>query len=304
MTSTDIQFNKKQKFINIKSVIEKEFDNVFIDNSFNTSENSNIYISFNYKGQYIYCYFCENNICYGKNNIKTEYSSLGSDRPNDIKTEAFKIIAQYFDCVFWENDCSEDNFIKFTRTKKIPKLEYPIGYKSETQTNKNIAWFLPRPKKDRYKGGMPLYCENWLIDLATDILYPNKDLHLLNVFCGMNQRGFRVDMKEEVKPDLICDIHKLSEYLKPVHPRFNIIIADPPYSTEEAKEIYGTPPLKYKTWTSECDKYLKVGGLFMIYHKYIVPNPDPKKYEVVKRVFIGNRTMHLPRVCVVFKKKH
>ena len=44
-----------------------------------------------------------------------------------------------------------------------------MTYKSETQ-NKNIAWFLPRPKKDRYKGGMPLYCEEWLVHLAKDIL--------------------------------------------------------------------------------------------------------------------------------------
>ena len=27
------------------------------------------------------------------------------------------------------------------------------GYKSPTQTEKNIAWFLPRPKPDHYKGG-------------------------------------------------------------------------------------------------------------------------------------------------------
>lgn len=39
------------------------------------------------------------------------------------------------------------------------------GYKSETQ-QKNIAWFLPRPKPDKYRDGMPLYAEEWLLDLA------------------------------------------------------------------------------------------------------------------------------------------
>lgn len=175
-------------------------------------------------------------------------------------------------------------------------------YKTETQ-NKNIAWFLPRPKPDRYKGGMPLYCENWLISLAEEILYPNKDIHLLNLFCGMNQRGFRVDIKAEVNPDLVCDAHKLSEFLKPVGPRFNIILADPPYSDDEAKTIYGTGKLNYKKWTAEADKYLKVGGLLIVYHKYVMPNPNPEKYEVVKRVFVGNRTYHLPRVAIYFRKK-
>ena len=173
------------------------------------------------------------------------------------------------------------------------------GYKSPTQTGKNIAWFLPRPKKDRYRGGMPLYCEEWLISLGKDLL--GCEPKLLNLFCGMNSYGFRVDIKKEVEPDLLCDAHSFAEKLE--GERFNLIIADPPYSTEEARDIYGTPPLKYKIWTNECDKVLDNGGLLMVYHKYVMPNPNPEKYEVVKRVFIGSRPMHLPRVCIVFKKR-
>ena len=172
------------------------------------------------------------------------------------------------------------------------------SYKTETQ-NKNIAWFLPRPKPDHYKGGMPLYCEKWLVELAEEVLQKEKP-KLLNLFCGMNQLGFRVDIKEEVKPDLICDAHKLSEF---INEEFDVILADPPYSDDEAKEIYGTPKLKYKTWTSEADKILKPGGLLIVYHKYVMPNPNPDKYEVAKRVFIGNRTYHLPRVAIYFRKK-
>lgn len=193
------------------------------------------------------------------------------------------------------------DFEKWLKKNKI------TGYKAETQTGKNIAWFLPRPKPDRYKGGMPLYCEDWLIDLAQDILKMKHTPYTLNAFCGMNKRGIRVDLNPDVKPDIVGDVHKLSEIsssiIGPVGPRFDLIIADPPYSTDEAKEIYGTPPLKYKQWTAECDKFLKAKGLLMVYHKYVMPNPNPEKYVVVKRVFIGNRTMHLPRVCIVFQKK-
>lgn len=172
------------------------------------------------------------------------------------------------------------------------------GYKSHTQTEKNIAWFLPRPKKDRYKGGMPLYCEEWLIALAKDILQ-TEEIRLLNLFCGMNKYGFRIDIKEDVKPDLVCDAHIFSEKITQ---KFNLIIADPPYSSEESKTLYGTPPLKYKKWCAECDKVLDKDGLLMVYHKFVMPNPNSEKYVVVKRVFIGNRTMHLPRVCIVFRK--
>ena len=178
------------------------------------------------------------------------------------------------------------------------------GYKAPTQTEKNIAWFLPRPKPDHYKGGMPLYCEDWLVALAKDILKTNS-IRLLNLFCGMNKQGLRIDINSEVKPDILCDAHSFSKEIKKwkVNWKFDVILADPPYSNEESKELYGTGKLNYNTWTKECDKVLAPGGLLMVYHKYVMPNPDPEKYEVVKRVFVGNRTMHLPRVCIIFKKK-
>ena len=178
------------------------------------------------------------------------------------------------------------------------------GYKSKIQ-EKNIAWFLPRPKRDRYKGGMPLYAEEWLIELAKDILLKRgREIDLLNLFCGMNKFGYRIDIKPEVNPDLVADAHEFTKkYSYSYDRKFDVIFADPPYSTDEAREIYGTPPLNYKKWTAECDKVLRKGGLLIVYHKYIMPNPNPDKYEVIKRVFIGNRTYHLPRVAIIFRKK-
>ena len=170
-------------------------------------------------------------------------------------------------------------------------------YDTETQ-KKNLAWFLPRPKPDKYKGGMPLHAERWCLQLARDIL-GNQQAEILNLFCGMNQEGFRVDINPEVKPDLLCDAHSLS-----IPDRsFDIIFADPPYSNEEAKEIYGTPKLNYKKWTAEATKHLRSKGLLIVYHKYVMPNPNPEIYQVEKRVFIGNRVYHLPRVAVYFRRK-
>lgn len=173
-------------------------------------------------------------------------------------------------------------------------------WESETQ-QKNLAWFLPRPKPPYYKGSMPLYAEKWLLDLARNILGEEHTWSILNLFCGTNKQGFRVDLNPEVEPDLVCDAHFISQSLYPR--KFEIILADPPYSTEEAKELYGTPPLKYKVWTAECDNLLKPGGLLIVYHKFVMPNPNPDKYFVEKRVFIGNRPYHLPRVAIFFRKK-
>lgn len=174
------------------------------------------------------------------------------------------------------------------------------SYKNKTQ-EKNIAWFLPRPKPDHYKGGMPLYAEEWLIQLAEEILKRN-DINILNLFCGMNKIGFRIDLNPDVKPDLLADAHTFAENWN--DNLFDVILADPPYSAEEAKELYGTGKLNYNKWTKQCDKILKRGGLLIVYHKYVMPNPDPENYEIIKRVFIGNRTRHIPRVAIYFQKKH
>jgi hypothetical protein len=189
------------------------------------------------------------------------------------------------------------------------------SYVSEIQ-NKNIAWFLPRPRPDHYKGGMPLHAEEWLLKLGRTLLFEtgfinsknlNHKIKIMNLFCGMNKYGFRVDIKEEVNPDYICDAHDLFSKVGMrtrinSYGKFDIILADPPYSNKESEEIYGTGKLNYKKWTDECDKVLEVGGLLMIYHKYVMPNPDSNKYSVLKRIFIGNRPYHLPRACIIFRK--
>jgi len=109
MTTTYIQFAEKQDFETIKSVIEKEFTNVKNHKKISDLD----YISFDYKGENIYCHFLKDNIIHGKDNAVTKCSSLASDRPNATKTEAFKIIAKHFNCRFWENDCDETDSILY-----------------------------------------------------------------------------------------------------------------------------------------------------------------------------------------------
>jgi hypothetical protein len=169
---------------------------------------------------------------------------------------------------------------------------------TETQ-QKNIAWFLPRPKPDRYKGGMPLYAEEWLLRLALQIL-GKDEASILNLFSGMSKHGLRIDINPEVHPDVCCDAHELTKH---VHEMFDIILADPPYSNQEAKVIYGTPKLNYRIWTAQATQVLNPGGLLIVYHKYVMPNPDPDAYQLVKRVFIGSRVWHVPRIAIYFQKK-
>lgn len=176
--------------------------------------------------------------------------------------------------------------------------------------NKNIALFLPRPKPDHYRGGMPLGCEEALIRTAIEIFDQDPVIGLqpkiLNLFCGMNKFGVRVDLNPKVNPDYLLDVHTCSKPLLKTEGKFDIIIADPPYSNDEAWELYGSygvelPELDYKVWTWECEKLLNPNGLLIVYHKYIMPNPNWARFNVVKRVFIGTRTYHVPRVAIYFQ---
>jgi len=181
------------------------------------------------------------------------------------------------------------------------------GYGAKSQTKKNLAWWLPRPSKFKYPGGMPLYCEEWLIRLAKDILHQHNP-KILNVFCGGCKSSFRVDLNPEVKPDLLWDIHKLTKKITKI---FDIVLADPPYSDEETKSVYEDcdyinikyPKLKYKIWSKECHKLLRPGGLFIIYHKRFMPPPDKDGYLTTKRVFIGGIPGHTPRIAIFYRKK-
>jgi len=154
---------------------------------------------------------------------------------------------------------------------------------------------------------MPLFCEKWLIELAFDILCTrDEEVRVLNLFCGMNQIGTRVDLNPEVEPDYLLDAHECSETLLKKEGKFDIILAYPQYYNKEDKSLYPDvklPKLDYESWTYECQRLLNHGGLLIIYHKYLVSNPNWAKFKIVKRVFIGNRIKHVPRIAVYFQFK-
>lgn len=90
-----------------------------------------------------------------------------------------------------------------------------------------ITWTLPRPPESKYKGGFPRYFERNLIALLG---YPERILH---PFGGMAETGVRVDLKSEVRPDVVGDAHELPFE----DASFDLVVLDPPYSDEEAEEL-------------------------------------------------------------------
>ena len=164
---------------------------------------------------------------------------------------------------------------------------------------KNDAWFLPRPKKNKYPGGIPLHAEEWITKMAMHLYGEKiKEKYILQPFGGAGKYGLILDIKDEANPDLIADAHNLPFKDK----IFKVVFCDPPYSNKEAKEIYGTPPLSYKDWSQEAERVLQNKGILILYHKHILPNPNPKVLSLKKRVFLGNRVYHTPRVIQFYQK--
>jgi hypothetical protein len=132
-----------------------------------------------------------------------------------------------------------------------------------------ICWVLPRPRKNKYKGGFPLHFEK---KLWKELGCPQKVLH---PFGGCAEIGDRVDVNEELNPTFIGDAHNLNFISDN---SYDLVICDPPYNNELSKSLYGTGKIKYKTFIKEAVRVCKPQGFIASYHWALTPRPDNTKY--------------------------
>lgn len=154
-----------------------------------------------------------------------------------------------------------------------------------------LVWTLPRPPRTKYKGGFPRYFEENLIQLLG---YPERVLH---PFGGMAEHGTRVDLNPTVEPDVLADAHALPF----PDGSFDLVILDPPYSDEEAAELYETPPLRRAAYTAEAVRVLREGGWLAVYGDREPARPPRCNHAL--RIVVVLRPHHRPRVCGIFQKR-
>lgn len=160
---------------------------------------------------------------------------------------------------------------------------------------RNHAWVLPRPNKSKYIGSFPLHFEKKL----HKVLEISPDEHkILHPFGGKAEFGDRVDINPEVDPDFVGDAHDM-HFIK--DETYDLVIADPPYSEEYAKGLYGTKKPRWKTWTQECTRVLKENGLFVIYHYLACPSIPKTVLE--QRIFLETRVWHKLRCIHIHRKR-
>lgn len=155
----------------------------------------------------------------------------------------------------------------------------------------SLVWTLPRPARSRYKGAFPLYFEENLVQLLG---YPDRILH---PFGGRATIGERVDLDPTVEPDHVADAHALPF----ADGCYDLVVLDPPYSDEEAAELYGTPKLRRSVYMGEAVRVLREGGWLAVYGDREPTRPTRCNHAL--RIVVVLRPQHRPRVCMVFQKR-
>lgn len=87
--------------------------------------------------------------------------------------------------------------------------------------------------------------------------FTGRVLHLFSGSLDKGVNGVRVDLKltRQPPPDIFGDAHRLPF----AGETFDLIVADPPYTPEDAKK-YGTPMINRRVVLAECARVLRPGG--------------------------------------------
>lgn len=165
-----------------------------------------------------------------------------------------------------------------------------------------FSWVLPRPRRPFYPGGFPQWFEKKLLEVCR---CDRSNASILHIFGGMAEFGKRMDIKAEIKkggivykikPDVIADAHNIPFKGN----TFDLVIADPPYSNELSRKIYGTGDLVYKRWVAEAVRVCKIRGYVVLYHQKWLPRPPGTEYH--KRIFLAVRIWQNLRHVGIFRK--
>lgn len=121
---------------------------------------------------------------------------------------------------------------------------------------------------------------------------------ILHLFSGSLPEGdyVRFDLKQEC--DVVGDAHWLSCYFAPSS--FDLILADPPYSGEEA-DRYGTPMVNRNKVVKECYKLLQSGG-HLVWLDCVLPMYRKDDFKLVGTIGLVRSTNHRFRVVSIFKR--
>jgi hypothetical protein len=143
------------------------------------------------------------------------------------------------------------------------------------------------------------------------VLFPEftKD-DTLHLFSGSLSAGFEseidwqadfpgttVDINPTLKPDICCNAEELSKH---TDKKFKMILADPPYTEEDAGK-YGVALCNRNKVVEECYKVLEPGGI-LCWMDMVLPMYSKKKWRRFGEIMISRSTNHRVRAVFIFER--
>jgi len=158
-------------------------------------------------------------------------------------------------------------------------------------------WFVGVRKKRKH-GYYGEYPQDYLPRVMA--LFPDKkEREVFHLFSGAIERGkyIRVDINPKLNPDIIGDAENLSEFCPD---GISLIIADPPYSKEDA-EHYGTSLVSRNKVVKECAKVLPDGG-FLVWLDQAIPVYKVTGFNLIGLIGVILSPNHRIRMAFIFQK--
>jgi len=183
--------------------------------------------------------------------------------------------------------------------RKFPN--YPSVIKDRKTKWVHGVWMIGNNFRNK-RGYYGEYPPSFLNRVGALIPNPKTVLHL---FSGVVDKGTwgqiketTLDIREDLQPDIVTDAHKMSEVISPNS--FDLIVADPPYSDEDAKH-YGSPMISRNKVVAQCYSILQQGGL-LCWLDQAFPMYRKEELKLIGTIGIWRSTNHRFRGLSIFRK--
>jgi hypothetical protein len=156
-----------------------------------------------------------------------------------------------------------------------------------------------------YYGSYPPRYLDRVLSMFPDYL-ATRILHLFSGSLDEKTKGIRADIKDKIVlkngrvivPSIVVDAEKLTDSF--LSDSFELIIADPPYSEEDAKR-YGTCLVNRNKALKECYQLLVPGG-FLCWLDQVKPMYRKAELSLIGTIGVDRSTNHRVRMLYIWQK--
>ncbi len=150
------------------------------------------------------------------------------------------------------------------------------------------------PNITGYPGGYP---NGYLQALRRKGWWGIRRLHLCS---GSVKDGVTVDIKPELRPTVVCDLEIGIPFKDST---FDAVFIDPPYSEEQAQNLYGLPLLSIPKLLKEASRVVRHDGLVVLLDLRVWVPPKELDWLALCAVYVANRGPKPLRAIQVWRKK-